>query len=133
MPGPKYTTGQRVEVLAFDLETPGTPEVWLPGAVTAVDPTDSGRWVVKVAQDNGRVEWQIVGKHGGSKHIRALRHPAPLGSVIVDYEWSTRDSGGLGWVAADETEARDRLTGHPEWTLHRRVRWVSYGEFEDVL
>ena len=54
-------------------------------------------------------------------------------TTTKDYEWSTRDSSGLGWIAPDETTARERLDVHPAWTLHRRQRWVSYGEFEDVL
>jgi len=71
---PKYTPGQRVEVLAFDFETPGFSEVWMPVTITAVDPTDSGRWV-EVRRDNGRYSRQILRKYGKrsrNNRIRAL-------------------------------------------------------------
>ena len=73
MPSPKYTVGQRVEVLATDFETPSFPEVWMPGTVRVVDPMDSGRWDVEVDRDNGRTGVrQVVGQRGGDNLIRAL-------------------------------------------------------------
>ena len=92
MPGPKYTTGQRVEVFATDFETPGLPEVWMTGTIAVmqraeylgIDPVtgrtavvadlvDDVRWDVQVVRDNGRRPiWQIVGQRGGNDNIRAL-------------------------------------------------------------
>ena len=91
MPGPKYTPGQRVELLATDFETDGFPEVWMTGTIVAmqrvellgidpvtgrtavVDLMDDVRWDVEVALDNGRrPRWAVVGQRGGNKLIRAL-------------------------------------------------------------
>ena len=72
MPGPKYTVGQHVEVLAFDFETPGFPEVWMPGTVTVADLMDSGRRRVVITRDDGHRLRRIVGTRGGNKRIRAL-------------------------------------------------------------
>lgn len=56
----------------------------------------------------------------------------PPGPIEVTYEWSTRDSHGVGWLAATEYEARERLMTAPSYTLHRRTRWVALGDWEDV-
>lgn len=70
-PRPKYTAGQRVEVFAFDFETPGYPEVWQLGVVASAVLREDGLWDVLVERDNGKVTALIVGKRGGNKHIRA--------------------------------------------------------------
>lgn len=62
----------------------------------------------------------------------ALRQANPPGPITVDYQWSTRDSAGVGWLAKDEETARLRLEHSPSYTLHRRVRWVAVGDWEDV-
>jgi hypothetical protein len=57
----------------------------------------------------------------------------PPGPITVDYEWWTRDAVGMGWQAADEAQARQRLIDEPaQVTLHRRPRWVAFGDWEDV-
>ncbi len=70
---PKYTVGQRVEVLATDFQTPGFPGVWELGMVTAVEPWRTGRWYVEVARNNGGSPiWHTVGTRDGNKYIKAL-------------------------------------------------------------
>ena len=69
---PKYTPGQRVEVLTVDFEALHLPYVWTPGTVTVADPMPGGRWRVVVTCDNGNLFRPIVGKRGGNKRIRAL-------------------------------------------------------------
>jgi len=80
--------------------------------------------------DNDVITWRHIYGSRVDDSSKLDRHPDP---AAADYEWSTRDSSGLGWIAPDEATARTRLAEHPRWTLHRRQRWVSYGEFEDVL
>lgn len=63
------------------------------------------------------------------KHAKALPLLGRPPQVWFDYEWSTRDGTGVGWLAQSEEEARARITDHPEWTLYRRV--VHYGQWED--
>ena len=47
------------------------------------------------------------------------------------YQWSTRGAYGIGWLATDEEQARERLAvNHNQWSLHRRT--VQYGPWEDV-
>jgi len=81
MPGPKYAVGERVEVLALDFETPstrrsrfeGSPEVWMPATVTAVDSMQSGdRWAVEVTPDGGRPPIRYAVGEYGIKYIRAF-------------------------------------------------------------
>jgi len=69
---PKYTPGQRVEVLAFDYATTGGEAVWTCGTVTAVEPTYPECWNVEVARDGGKLYWQEIGQRGGDNLIRAL-------------------------------------------------------------
>lgn len=59
---------------------------------------------------------------------------AEQGPVTVDWQWSTRDASGMGWLAADEAEARGRFANQVAipTTLHRRRRWVAAGDWEEV-
>ena len=48
-----------------------------------------------------------------------------------EYQWSTRGAYGIGWLATDEEQARERLAvNHNQWSLHRRT--VQYGVWEDI-
>lgn len=69
---PKYTTGQPVEVLATDFNTPGFPQAWFPGTVTIVEARDGGLWDVQVRAENGTWHPQIIGKCGGNRRIRPV-------------------------------------------------------------
>ncbi len=70
---PKFTSGQRVNVRAIDFATPGAPEVWRSGTVTAVSPMRPGGWAVEVTLDNRRPPIRYaVAERGRSDYIRAL-------------------------------------------------------------
>lgn len=66
----KYTEGQRVETRGIDFDTPGFPEVWMPGTVDRVENWDDGKSQVFVQRDRGGWSPQIIGKRGGNKNIR---------------------------------------------------------------
>lgn len=67
----KYSTGQPVEVLAHDFETPGFPVIWHPATVTSVEAREGGMWDVQVLAAKGTWHPQIVGKRGGNNRLRA--------------------------------------------------------------
>lgn len=75
IPRPRYTHGQRVEVLVTDFDTPGFPKTWMAGIVAAAEPRDDGAWDMTVIRDRAtagnRITSLIVGKRGGNKRIRA--------------------------------------------------------------
>lgn len=58
----------------------------------------------------------------------------PFITCVGDYEWSTRDSSGIGSLAENEKVARRRIKvwAHENYTLHRRPREVRLGDWEDV-
>lgn len=82
-------------------------------------------------REPGNVYWQRVRAAGMPEPWEADKANPP-GPITVEYEWSTRDSAGVGWLAKDEETARFRLEHSPSYTLHRRVRWVAVGDWEDV-
>lgn len=71
-PAPRFTVGQRVEVLAHDFTLPGQPLTWQAATVTAVEARGDKMWDVQVRADGGAWHPQIVGVRGGNKRVRAL-------------------------------------------------------------
>jgi hypothetical protein len=68
----KYTEGQRVETLEVDFDTPGFPEVWMPGTVDRIEPIgDKGLTQAFVQRNKGGWSPQIIGKRGGNRRIRS--------------------------------------------------------------
>jgi hypothetical protein len=69
----KYTTGQRVEVLVVDFETPGFPEIWAAGTIDRIVPIgDAGRVQAFVKRDTGQWDPQVIGVRGGNRRIRPI-------------------------------------------------------------